>query len=76
MLILIITLFTLAVFAVLIVLAGVKCFFKGATEEFHRQHGVLTKMFRNLKARGIWRSRHKSAKGLPKDDAQDIDPEL
>lgn len=76
MLILTITLVTIAVFVVLIVIAGIKGFFKGATEEFIRQHGVITKMIRRLKARSIWRKRRKSAKGLPKEDAQDVDSEI
>ena len=73
MLILIITIATLIVFAALIVLAGIKGFFKGATEEFHRQRGVLTRMMRRLKARSIRRKRHKA--GLPKEDAQDVESE-
>ncbi|MBR0533083.1 MAG: hypothetical protein IJK19_00135 [Bacteroidales bacterium] len=73
MLILIITIATLIVFAALIVLAGIKGFFKGATEEFHRQRGVWTRMMRKLKARSIWRKRRKS--GLPKEDAQDVESE-
>ena len=73
MLILTITLITLAVFAVLIVLAGIKGFFKGATEEFHRQRGVWTRMIRRFKARSIWHKRRKS--GLPKEDAQDVESE-
>ena len=76
MLILAITLVTIAVFVVLIVIAGIKGFFKGATEEFIRQHGVITRMVRRLKARSIWRKRRKSAKGLPKEDAQDVDSEI
>jgi hypothetical protein len=75
MLILIITLLTLAIFAALIVIAGIKGFFKGATEEFRRQHGVISRMLRRLKARSIWRKRRKSAKGLPKEGAQDVDIE-
>ena len=76
MLILTITLVTIAVFVVLIVIAGIKGFFKGATEEFIRQHGVITRMVRRLKARSLWRKRRKSAKGLPKEDAQDVDSEI
>lgn len=75
MVILTVILVTLAVFAVLIVIAGVKGFFKGASEELVRQHGVLTKMARNFKARRIWKSRHKSAVGLPKEEASDVEPE-
>ena len=74
MLILTISLITLAVFAVLIVLAGIKGFFKGATEEFHRQRGEWTRMMRRLKARSIWRKRRKA--GLPKEDAQDVESEI
>jgi len=74
MLILTITLVTIAVFVVLIVIAGIKGFFKGATEEFIRQHGVITRMVRRLKARSIWRKRRKA--GLPKEDAQDVDSEI
>jgi hypothetical protein len=75
MIILTIILITLVVFAALIVIAGIKGFFKGATEEFLRQHGVITRMIRRMKARSIWRKRRKSAKGLPKEDAQDVDVE-
>ena len=75
MLILIITLITVAVFAILIVLAGLKGFFKGATEEFHRQRSIWTRMVRRFKASSIWRKRRKSAKGLPKEDAQDVESE-
>lgn len=42
---------TLAVFSVLIVIAGIKGFFKGAAEEVERQHGVLRGMFAKLKNR-------------------------
>lgn len=75
MVILTVILVTLAIFAVLIVIAGIKGFFKGATEEFIRQHGVITKMVRKLKARRIWKQRDKSAAGLPKDGAEDVESE-
>lgn len=76
MIILTIILVTVVVFAALIVIAGIKGFFKGATEEFLRQHGVITRVLRRMKARSIWRKRGKSAKGLPKEDAQDVDAEV
>lgn len=74
MLILLIIIFTLVVFAVLIVLAGIRGFFKGAGEEFKRQHGVLSRFFRRLKAHHLWRS-HKKKAGLPKEHAQDVESE-
>jgi len=75
MLILITLLVTIALFVVLIVIAGIKGFFKGATEEFLRQHGVLTKMVRKLMAKRIWKNRKKEARGLPKEDAVDVEVE-
>ena len=75
MIILTIILITLVVFAALIVIAGIKGFFKGATEEFLRQHSAITQALRKMKARSVWRKRRKSAKGLPKEDAQDVDVE-
>lgn len=74
MLILLIIIFTLVIFAVLIVLAGIRGFFKGAGEEFKRQHGVLSRFFRRLKAHHLWRS-HKQKAGLPKEHAQDVESE-
>lgn len=74
MLILITIIFTLVIFAGLIVLAGIKGFFKGASDEFRRQHGVLTRMIRRFKARRLRRA-HKKKTGLPKDDVQDVDSE-
>ena len=74
MLLLFTIIFTLAVFAVLSVLAGVKGFVKGASEELRRQHGVLSRMFRKLKAHRLWRV-HKQKAGLPKEHAQDVNVE-
>ncbi|MBO4657592.1 MAG: hypothetical protein J5639_07455 [Bacteroidales bacterium] len=74
MLLLLFIIFTLLIFAVLIVLAGIRGFFKGAGEEFKRQHGVLSRFFRKMKAHHLWRS-HKKKKGLPKEGAQDVDSE-
>jgi len=74
MLLLFTIVFTLLVFAVLIVLAGIRGFFKGATEEFQRQHGVLSRLVRRLKAHRLWKV-HKKKAGLPKEHAQDVDVE-
>jgi hypothetical protein len=76
MLILTIIIVTVAIFVTLAIIAGIKGFFKGVGEELMRQHGVITRVLRKLKARNLWRKRRKSAKGLPKEGAQDIDAEI
>ena len=75
MLLLITIVLTLVIFAALIVMAGIKGFFKGASDEFRRQHGVISRMFRKMKAHHLWRS-HKKKAGLPKEGAQDVDSEF
>ncbi len=49
MLILTVTIVLLAVFAVLILIAGIKGFFVGAGEEVRRQHRVLKGLYETLK---------------------------
>ena len=75
MLFLIVSLITVGLLVLLILMAGIRGFYQGASEEFKRQHGVITKIVRKLQEMHPSYRKRKSSSSLPKDGAEDIEPE-
>ena len=75
MLFLIVSIITIGLLVLLILLAGIRGFYQGASEEFKRQHGVITKIFKKLSEMYPMRRKRRPSASLPKEDAEDIEPE-
>ena len=75
MLFLIVSLITIGLLVLLILMAGLRGFYQGASEEFKRQHGVITRIIQKVRELHPSRRKSKNSPSLPKDGAEDIEPE-
>ena len=75
MLFLIVSLITVGLLVLLILMAGIRGFYQGASEEFKRQHGVITRIIRKMQELHPPRRKSKPSARIPKEGAEDIEPE-